>query len=230
MMQLLDRSIKDGDRDEHTSNKFRGMLISMDRATKQTDLPGLDALALEQAGYFDREDAHQHGIGDDLLHYYVRTGRFERLAPGIYRLRIAPRGTRDELQLAWIWTNYRGVISHDSALAHFGLSDVLPQRVHLTVPPSFRKTSAPFALHWSQLREDEVMNHEGVLVTTPARSIVDAASAGTGPEQIEMAVRQAIERGLASPDQLRQAASRPRYRHRRRVLPQIEAAIRHATS
>ena len=54
--------------------------MSMRRRTKQTDLAGLEALALEQAGCFEREDARGHGIGDDLLHYYVRTGRFERLA------------------------------------------------------------------------------------------------------------------------------------------------------
>jgi predicted transcriptional regulator of viral defense system len=202
----------------------------MTRHHKQTDLAGLEALALDQGGYFERTDAHEHGIRDDLLHYYVRTGRFERMAPGIYRLRIAPRGPRDELLLAWVWSNYRGVISHESALALYGLSDVLPSRVQMTVPPGFRKSSSPIELHWSQLSEDEVTNYEGVLVTTPARSIVDAASSGTAPDQIEKAVRQAIERGLASPDHLVEAAQRPRYRHRRTVLPLIEGAIHHASS
>lgn len=202
----------------------------MGERRKRTDLPGLEALALDQGGYFERGDAHEHGIRDDLLYYYVRTGRFERMAPGIYRLRIAPRGPRDELLLAWVWSNYRGAISHESALALYGLSDVLPSRVQMTVPPGFRKSSSPFELHWSQLGEDEVMDYEGVLVTTPTRSIVDAASFGTAPDQIEKAVRQAIERGLASPDQLIEAARRPRYRHRRMVLPLIKTAIRHAAS
>lgn len=202
----------------------------MSQHSRRAKLGELEALALEQGGYFDREDARERGIGDDLLHYYVRTGRFERMAPGIYRLRIAPRGQRDELLLAWVWSNYRGVISHESALALYGLSDVLPSRVQMTVPPGFRKSSTSFDLHWSQLDEEDVMNYEGVPVTTPARSIVDAASSGTPPDQIERAVRQAIERGLASPERLIAVAGRPRYRHRRRILPMIETATRHGTS
>jgi predicted transcriptional regulator of viral defense system len=199
----------------------------MPQYSRRVGLSDLEALALEQGGYFERDDAHERGIGDDLLHYYVRSGRFERMAPGIYRLRIAPRGQRDELLLAWVWSNYRGVISHESALALYGLSDVLPSRVQITVPPGFRKSSSPFDLHWSRLDEEDVMFYEGVPVTTPARSIVDAASSGTAPDQIEKAIRQAIERGLASSEQLIAAARRPRYRHRRRILPMIETATCH---
>jgi hypothetical protein len=73
------------------------------------------------------------------------------------------------------------------------------------------------------------MEYEGLPVTAPARSIVDAAAAGTGPEQIELAVRQAIERGLTTAAQLRVAARRRRYRNRRTALPMIEEFVRRAT-
>ena len=202
----------------------------MRQRRKRTELHGLEALALAQGGYFDHADAAQHGIGKDLVHYHVRTGRFERVYPGVYRLRSAPTGPHDELLLAWVWSNYRGVISHESALALYGLSDVLPGRVHLTVPPSFACASPGYVLHRARLAPEEVTEYEGLPVTAPARTIVDAAAAGTGPEQIELAVRQALERGLTTAGQVRAAAGRRRYRNRRTVQPMIEEFVRRAAA
>jgi predicted transcriptional regulator of viral defense system len=202
----------------------------MTKRADRTGLPDLEALALSQGGYFDRTDAHDHGIGDDLLTYHVRTGRFERCYPGVFRLRIAPISRQDELLLAWVWSNYRATISHESALALYSLSDVRPSSVHLIVPPTFRRQPGPFELHWTALGEDDVTIYEGLPVTTPARSIVDAAASGTGPEQIQLAIHQAVERALASSEQIRAAAQRPGYRHRRRVLTLVEATLDHAAA
>lgn len=201
---------------------------SMCEASKRTDISGLEALALTQGGYFDRADAVGHGITDDLLHHHTQRGRFERVYRGVYRMHNAPLARQDAYLRAWIWSNYRGVISHESALELYGLSDVLPSRVHLTVPPRFIRTAPGYRVHRSMLAPEEVIEYEGLLVTTPARTIVDAAAAGTGPEQIEMAIRQAIERGLTTAEQLRAAAARPGYRHRRMVIPMIEGFLRHA--
>ncbi len=206
------------------------MLHSMERDTKHADLLGLEALALTQGGYFHCADAHEYGIGKALLSYHTRTGRFERIFPCVYRLQRAPVASHDSLLLAWVWSNYRGVISHESALALYELSDVLPSRVQITVPPNMWRPSAPFDLHRSSLQEDEVTTYEGLPVTTPARSIVDAAAGGTDPEQIHKAVRQAIQRALASPEQIRRAARRKGYRYRRTVEPLVERAIEHAAA
>jgi predicted transcriptional regulator of viral defense system len=200
----------------------------MEAQRRRPDLHGLQALALTQGGYFDRGDARAHGIGDRLLHHYTRTRRFERVFPGVYRLAIAPLSPHDDLLQAWVWSNYRGAISHESALALYGLSDVLPSRVQITVPPGFRRRADRFEVHHSGLPDEDSAFYEGLRVTTPARSIADAAAAGTGHEQIQLAVAQAIARGLASPAQLQRAAGRPRYRHRRTVRPLIEGALAHA--
>ena len=202
----------------------------MIRARRRTDLRGLEALALRQGGYFDRQDALDHGIRDHQLHYHTSTGRIERISPGVYRFTSAPVSPQDDLLLASAWSNYRGVISHESALALYGLGDLLPARVHLTVPAGFRRAPGAFELHWSELPEEDVSMYDGVRVTTPSRSIVDAAAAGVDPEQIQKAVRQALDRALTTPAKLREAARRPRYRNRRTVQPLIEAAIKHAAS
>ena len=50
-----------------------------------------------------------------------------------------------------------------------------------------------------------------MVLTSATRTILDAAEAGTAPDQIELAVVQAVERGMAAPDQLRRdAAARSR--------------------
>ncbi|HXI15164.1 MAG TPA: type IV toxin-antitoxin system AbiEi family antitoxin domain-containing protein [Chloroflexota bacterium] len=199
-------------------------------SNKVPDLPGLEEHALMQGGYFDRTDAHTYGLSDRLLAYHSSTGRFERVFPGVYRLRRAPLAQNDQYLQAWVWSNYRGAISHESALALYDLSDVMPVQVHLTVPPDFRRRSAPFILHWAELPKSDVTIHEGMQVTTPARSIVDAAAAGLGPEQVHTAVRQAIARAITNADELRAAAARSRYRHRQVVQPLIERAVADAAA
>jgi len=205
----------------------------MMNAPNQPDLPGLEAYALVQGGYFDRGDAHDYGLNDQALYYHAGTGRFERVYPGVYRLRTAPIAPRDDLLRAWVWTNYRGAISHETALALFGLSDVMPGHVHLTVPPDFGRNvpnGVPYVLHRSAFEAGEVTSYDGLHVTTPARSIVDAAAAGTAPDQIERAVREALSRALTTPHRLRHAAARPGYRQRRAVQPLIERGIEAAAT
>jgi predicted transcriptional regulator of viral defense system len=202
----------------------------MSTRESRPNLRGLETRALDHGGYFDRRDAIEHGVSDRMLTHHVRSGRFERLYPGIFRLCTAPIAVHDDLLLAWVWSNYRGAISHESALALYGLSDVLPSRVQLTVPPGFRRDTTRYDLHWSRLVADEVRMYEGLQVTAPARTIIDAAATGIGPEQIHKAVDQALRRALVGSAQLEAAARRPRYRHRRGVLPLIETALAHASA
>jgi predicted transcriptional regulator of viral defense system len=199
-------------------------------SAKRADLTGLEAFAFGQGGYLDRRDARDYGITDSLLHYHTRTERFERVLPGVYRLRAAPISPYDEYLLAWVWTNYRGAISHESALALYDLSGILPTRVHVSVPRPFHRTSAPFQVHLAPLPEEEVHSYNGVRVTTATRAIVDAAASGTDPTQVHKAVREALKRGLVLPDTLRAAAVRRPNQYRRDIRQLIEEALSHATA
>jgi predicted transcriptional regulator of viral defense system len=197
--------------------------------TKRADLPSLEAFALTQGGYFDRRDARGRGLTDSLLSHHTRTGRFERILPGVYRLHAAPLGVYDEYLLAWVWTNYRGAISHESALALYDLSDVLPTRIDVTVPRPFHRTSGPFRVHLASLSEDQTRMYKGVRVTSPERAIIDAAATGTDPTQIHKAVREALSRGLVDADRLRAAAKRHPNQYIHDVRNLIEEALSSAT-
>lgn len=106
----------------------------------------------------------------------------------------------------------RAVVSHESALELHGLSDVLPNTVHLLIDRDDRgiRQLQGVTLHTTTkaLVPSEVASREGIRLTDPVRSILDAAGAGTAPEQIELAVRQALNQGLTTPRSLLARADR----------------------
>lgn len=56
------------------------------------------------------------------------------------------------------------------------------------------------------------MTRDGIIITSAKRSILDAAVAGTAPEQIEMSIIQAIDRGLVTPQSLQEEADKRGHR------------------
>jgi predicted transcriptional regulator of viral defense system len=173
----------------------------------------LYALAVTQGGYFTAKQARQAGYSYSHLAYHLKSGNFSRVSQGLYRLPEIPLSEDDELIRLALWSRDRAdavqsTASHETALALHGLSEVLPSRIHLTVPTSFRKkTPRGCVLHKTQLAPDEVMEREGFHVTTPLRTLLDVASHATvSSEQLRKAVADALERGLLRSSRLEAAA------------------------
>jgi predicted transcriptional regulator of viral defense system len=155
-------------------------------------------------GMFSAAEAGRYGLSRQLLRDLGARELIVRLERGLYA--FVPYEAIVDRLAAWRKVGSDSVLSHTSALAAWDLSDVEPRSYELTVPrakrararqhgPLFRlhTASSPPAVHWIQ----------GVPVTSPARSIVDAAtSSPISGEQIEMAVAQAIGRGLATEEDL----------------------------
>jgi predicted transcriptional regulator of viral defense system len=180
------------------------------------DHDGLYGLAEAQAGYFTAQQAVKAGMDRSTLRHHARPGgRYERVRRGLYRLRHFPSSPHEHVMAAWLPLRDAGaVVSHESALELHGLSDVIPDAVHLSLPRSERgqRRRAGVRLHTlgRPPGRAEVREVAGLPVTSPERTIVDALEAGVQPEQIEMAGRQALERGLTTPRRLRAtAATRP---------------------
>jgi predicted transcriptional regulator of viral defense system len=182
--------------------------------------------ATGQHGYFTRAQADICGYRTDLLSRLTRSGKFARVHWGVYRLRDYPSYPREEVVAAWLAKGREvAVVSHESALDLHDLSDVIPSAVHLTVPRSARyRTNPPGVKIHTTKREfgpGDVVTRDGMRVTSVARTIADAAEAGTGPEQVELAVQQALHQGLTSRLRLEQAIA-----HRsRRVQNLINGAM-----
>ena len=160
-------------------------------------------VAGDSAGVFTASAARAVGMTSSSLAYHSRTGTIERLGHGVYRLVDIPSSRHEPLIAAAAALGKDAVVSHESALQLYGVSDVAPSRLHLTVPRARRYVTVPAAdvvLHTTTrpFALGEVEQYEGFRATSLARSIVDAARAYTGPEQIVMAVREGLREGLLS--------------------------------
>jgi predicted transcriptional regulator of viral defense system len=152
-------------------------------------------IAEEQYGYLTTAQARERGVSKQAVHQMVRRGDLERVSWGLYRLVHFPRSSHDHHVEAMLWPlSVRGVVSHESALALYGLSHVNPAEIHITVPRSFRlqrEVAKALVIHRVALAEAEIGYHEGIPVTTPERAIRDCHATHLGPAL----VRQAIEGG-----------------------------------
>lgn len=168
---------------------------------KKTSLSRSDrlySLAERQGGYFTAADAKAAGYGYSLQHFHVRRGRWIRVDRGVYRLKHFPSATHEDLIRWWLWSRKQGVLSHESAATVYELGDLLPAKVHLTVPPTFRKRPAEggVVLHRVPLQAGDVEVRDGVPVTTPLRTVLDLAEARLDPERLTAVVKDAMRRGL----------------------------------
>jgi len=173
----------------------------------------LHAVASVQGGYFTAKQAARARYDYPHLAYHLKVGNFERAGHGLYRIVTIPPATHDDLIRLSLWSRDRrdvpqAVISHETALALHELSDVLPRRIHASVPHSFRKKSAPnCVLHRAVIERGDSEQREGYSLTTPIRTLIDVASAKTvTDEQLSKAVDDAIDRGLVRRSKLEAAA------------------------
>jgi predicted transcriptional regulator of viral defense system len=168
----------------------------------------LTTLARDQSGYFTAKQAKQAGYGDPHLNYHLAAGNFERIGHGLYRLTDQPLGEDAEWVRLSLWSRNRNdepqaVVSHESALAMHGLSELLPTRIHLTVPPRFRKAAPKgCVLHKGVLQPDETEDRGAFRVTTPLRTLHDAFASGVSREQLAKAIQDGLARGLVRLSQL----------------------------
>jgi predicted transcriptional regulator of viral defense system len=157
----------------------------------------LDAAAL-QRGFVTPANARDLGVPPVELPKLAARGALEHCAYGLYRIAGYPAQPGDEYVEAVLWAG-GGHISHESAIAVWELADVNPRRINVTVPKRIRRTGgAAYRLWIAELGRRDVDEHQGIPVTTPLRSVVDAAAAGSDPRLIEQAIENIERRRLAS--------------------------------
>lgn len=159
-------------------------------------------MASQQKGYFAADQARACGFSWDLLSHRASSGSIRRIRRGLYRLPDYPSSAREEVMVGWLSAGRESaVVSHESALELHGLTDLIPGSTHVIVPRSRRGYRGPsgVTVHTTQdLPEKDIVTREGMRVTSPARSIADAADAGVSPEHVQVAVREALDRGLTT--------------------------------
>lgn len=184
------------------------------RPTKPA-LRELATLAQSQAGYFTAKQAADLGYKSQHLDYHVQAKNFERTGHGFYRLPEIPLSEHDDLVRLSFWSRDQNdkpqaVASHQTALAVHELSDLMPTKIHLTVPITFRKAPKKGTeVHRGQLDSDDVEEREGFSVTTPQRTILDvAADKSLASEHLKKALSEALARGLVRKSKLEMKAKK----------------------
>lgn len=153
-------------------------------------------LASEQAGYFTAAQAKDVGYSYQAQAHHVAAGNWMRIERGLFRLTEWLPDVHDDLVRWSLWSRGRGVVSHETALAVYGVGEFESARVQLTVPPEFTMRDDAVALHYGELAADDIQERTGFRVTTPTRSLIDVAATQPDEDQLARAVDDARKRGL----------------------------------
>ena len=149
-------------------------------------------IAAEQQGYVTQQDARGAGIAATTLARMAERGTLVRTSHGVYRVPLIPAGPLDQYREATLWPRgARGVLSNETALSLYELSDANPAKIHITVPRAHRPQRATptlYVVRRADLRDDEITAYEGIPIVTPARAVLDAHASGLGPALIEQAI------------------------------------------
>jgi predicted transcriptional regulator of viral defense system len=165
-------------------------------------------IAEGQGGFLAAHQAVEAGISRSTLSYHAAEGNaLERVMHGVYRLRRFPTPPHGHVIAGWLAVaRADAVVSHESALELLDLTDVIADAVHVTLPRSKRGLRTPqgVRVHFTERLIDQRHRREvqGVPVTGVERTLADLLRAGGWTEQIELAIRQAIQRGLTTPRKL----------------------------
>jgi hypothetical protein len=102
------------------------------------------------------------------------------------------------------------VYSHQTPLSLHEFSDLNPAKLHMAVPPRFRRNSEIPGIpvpHHGIVPPQDIQTAQGFQFTRPLRTIADAVEAGTMARAlVRQAARLAFNRGLITRTALRKAA------------------------
>ncbi len=175
----------------------------------------LYSLAENQAGYFTTRQAEAADVSRGLLaHHAEGGGSLIRVGRGLYRLKNFPPSDHEEIVSTWLAVGEAidAVISHDTALELYGLSDLIPSAIHMTVAREKRghRTNRPgVRVHYVEggVPATDRDRREGMPITSAERTLLDSLAAHGVTEQTELALSQALARGLTTLRRVRNRAA-----------------------
>lgn len=159
-----------------------------------TKLERLREVALDQHGFVTTAQALEEGISHAELSTMVARDRLERAAHGVYRVPQVPESEYDQYQLAVLWTGApEACLSHDTALEAWGITDINPDRIHITVAKRRRLRRSGgdrYVIHHDDLDPAQITWWQGVRIVNVSTAIAQGIASGV-PSYL---IRQAFER------------------------------------
>lgn len=182
------------------------------KASSQSNREQLYKVAESQLGYFTTKQAKTAGYTENNFLHYINTGSWIKSYRGIYRLSRFPESENSQLVLWSLWSRNRSdvpqaIYSHDTALRIHELSDIMPSKLHITVPSTFRRNSdipAILTLHKAHVPASDIQEMQGYFCTSPLRTLIDLMKAKTvALDLIEQALREGLARGMITRHDIR---------------------------
>ena len=134
-------------------------------------------VAVEQYGYVTTHDARNLGIMPIELAKLANRDALGRVSQGLYRFPEWPVSANDHLMEAVLWTrDPQAALSHETALDVYELSDINPDKTHVTIPKrekKLRRANPPAALvvHYQDLDSSQIGWWEHIPTVTVATAI-----------------------------------------------------------
>jgi predicted transcriptional regulator of viral defense system len=175
----------------------------------------LREVAHDHNGLFLAREAEQAGVNRHNLSQLARRGRVERVARGIYAFPNWPTTETRAMDFASLWPHAQhnvdyALLSHDSALELYGLTDLNPAVVHVTVPKGYRERRRErprwLRVHQAHIDERDRTFERGIPTVSVVRAIEDIAST-RGLDVVASAIDEAMHRNLLREDELRRLTS-----------------------
>lgn len=174
-------------------------------------------LAAAQHGVVSRAQALASGLPEDGIFWRVKSGRWEPILPGIYRVAGVPGSWHQYLVAACLWAGPQAGVSRRAAAALWNLEGSLPGPVEISTTRSLQSKIPWLLVHRVRtLHRSDLTTVSGIRVTTPTRTLIDLAGT-VGPEVLERALDDALRRGLTSVSRLRRSLGHSGGRGRRGV-------------
>jgi predicted transcriptional regulator of viral defense system len=133
------------------------------------------ATAAEQFGLINHTQLLQIGLSEDAIYRWVKSGRLERVLPGVCGIPGTPRTWERDLMAACLWAAKEVAVSGPPAAALWRLADIQRTGVEIATVSSRRPHGLPFRIRriGSHLRSEIASSGEGIPVTSVRRTVLD---------------------------------------------------------
>lgn len=135
-------------------------------------------LAESQHGYFTAAQAREQGVSNQAVVMLCNRKTIKRATVGVYRFPKFPSSQFDPYMLAVLWTMApEACLSHETALDIYGISDINPNLIHITVAKNRRirrKNDAGYVIHNQDLTAADIGWWQEIPTVTPAVAIKNA--------------------------------------------------------
>ena len=150
-------------------------------------------LAASQHGVVSRRQLRDRGLSSAAIGRRVTSGRLHLLHRGVYAVGHSAITDEGHWLAAVLAVGPRGVLSHYSAAALWGLADWDRRTPEVTVFGCGSRSYPGIRLHRTELLDPrEIRRRSGIPVTSPARTVFDLAT-----QLPYKAVRRAIRQGIS---------------------------------